>query len=80
MFLWSMGSFHVFGEQLDFGGEALPIKSQSGFPTSQIDVQMQSSIMRNVPKGFYISEKGFYIFERGFYIFEKGVHFLRSAR
>ena len=48
---------------------------QSGFPTFQIDVQMQSSIMRNVAKGFYISDNGFYIFEKGFYIFEKGVHF-----
>ena len=46
-----------------------------GFPTFQIDVQMQSSIMRNVAKGFYISENGFYIFEEGFYIFEKGVRF-----
>ena len=35
---------------------------------------MQSSIMSNVPKGFYISEKGFYIFEKGVYIFEKGAH------
>ena len=35
---------------------------------------MQSSIMSNVPKGFYIFEKGFYISEKGFYIFEKGAH------
>ena len=53
--------------------------SQSGFPTFQIDVQMQSSIMHNVAKGFYISENGFYIFEKGFYIFEKGVRFFRGA-
>ena len=48
---------------------------QNGSPTFQIDVQMQSSIMHNVAKGFYISENGFYIFEKGFYIFEKGVRF-----
>ena len=48
---------------------------QGGFPTFQIYVQMQSSIMRNVAKGFYISENGFYISEKGFYILEKGVCF-----
>ena len=48
---------------------------QGGFPTFQIDVQMQSSIMHNVAKGFYISENSFDIFEKGFYIFEKGVRF-----
>ena len=52
---------------------------QGGFPTFQIDVQMQSSIMRNVAKGFYISENSFYISEKGFYIFEKGVSFFRGA-
>ena len=35
---------------------------------------MQSSIMSNVPKGFYISEKGFYIFDKVVYIFDKGAH------
>ena len=34
---------------------------------------MQSSIMSNVSKGFYILEKGFYILEKGVYILEKGV-------
>ena len=52
---------------------------QSGFPTFQIDVQMQSSIMCNVAKGFYILEKGFYILEKGFYIWEKGFYFLEIA-
>ena len=79
MFLWSVGSFHVSGEKLDFVGKTLPKNHQGGFPTFQIDVQMQSSIMHNVAKGFYISENGFYIFEKGFYIFEKGVRFFRGA-
>ena len=35
---------------------------------------MQSSIMSNVPKGWYNFEKAFYIFEKGVYMFEKGVH------
>jgi len=52
MFLWSVGSFHVFGKQLDFVSKTLPKKSQSGFPTFQIDVQMPSSIISKVAKGF----------------------------
>ena len=47
---------------------------QGGSPTFQIDVQMQSSIMCNVAKGFYNFEKGFYNLEKGLYIFEKGAH------
>ncbi len=35
---------------------------------------MQSSVMSNVPKGFYTSEQGFYISEKGVYIFENGAH------
>ena len=35
---------------------------------------MQSSIMSNVAKGFYILEKGFYILEKGVYFSEKGVY------
>ena len=75
VFLWAVGSFHVFGEKLDFVGKTLPKNPQGGFPTFQIDVQMQSSIMRNVAKGFYILEKGFYILEKGVYFLEKGVYF-----
>ena len=66
---------------------------QGGFPTFQIDVQMQSSIISRVAKGFYFFEKGsyilekgfyilekdFYILEKGFYIFEKGFYILESA-
>ena len=57
-----------------------PKNPQSGFPTFQIDVQMQSSIMRNVAEGFYISEKGFYISEKGFYIFEKGFYIFEERQ
>ena len=32
---------------------------------------MQSSIMSNVPEGFYIFEKGFNMLEKCVYIFEK---------
>ena len=77
MFLWAVGSFHVFGEKLDFVGKTLPKNPQSGFPTFQIDVQMQSSIMCNVAKGFYILEKGFYILEKGFIFRRRASIFLR---
>ena len=33
---------------------------QGGFPTFQMDVQMQSSIINHVAKGFYFFEKGSY--------------------
>ena len=35
---------------------------------------MQSSLMSNVPKGFYIFEKCVYVSEKGVYIIEKGAH------
>ncbi len=69
MFLWSVGSFHVSGEKLDFVGKTLPKNPQSGFPTFQIDVQMQSSIISKLVKGFYFLEKGFYFPEKGFLFF-----------
>ena len=71
MFLWSVGSFHGFGEKLDFVGKTLPKKSPEWISNFQIDVQMQSSIMRNVAKGFYILEKGFYILEKGAHLSEE---------
>ena len=70
MFLWSVGSFHVFGEKLDFVSKTLPNKSQSGFPTFQIDVQMQSSIISKVVEGFYFFEKGSHFSEKGVYFLE----------
>ena len=52
---------------------------QSGFPTFQIDVQMQSSIISKVVKGFYFFEKGSYILKKGFYILEKGFYIFRKG-
>ena len=78
MFLWSVGSFHVFGEKLDFVGKTLPKNPQGGFLTFQIDVRMQSFIISRVAKGFYFFEKGFYILEKGFYILEKGFDILEK--
>ena len=43
---------------------------QSGFPTFQIDVQMQSSIISKVVRGFYFFEKGSYFSEKGVYLLE----------
>jgi len=70
MFLSPVGSFHVFGKQLDFVGTTLPTKSQSGFPTFEIDVQMRSSIISKVAEGFYFFEKGCYFSEKGVYFLE----------
>ena len=47
--------------------------------TFQIYVQMQSSIMHNVAKGFYILEKCFYILEKCVYFLEKCYSFLEIA-
>ena len=70
MFLWSVGPFHVFGEKLDFVGKTLPKKSPGWIFTFQIDVQMQSSIISKVVKGFYFFEKGSYFSEKGVYFLE----------
>ena len=75
MFLWSVGSFYVFGEQVD---ATCVLGFRVQFVEKHTDLefigQMQSSIMSNVPKGFYISEEGFHIFEKGVYMFGKGAH------
>ena len=52
---------------------------QGGFPTFQIDVQMQSCIISKVAKGFYCFEKGSYILEKGFYILEKDFYILEKG-
>ena len=56
MFLWAVGSFHVFGQKQMLATH-YQNNPQSGFPTFQIDVQMQSSIINDVAKGFYFFEK-----------------------
>ena len=41
---------------------------QGGFPTFQIDVQMQSSIINDVAKGFYFFEKALIFGERRLFL------------
>ena len=81
MFLWSVGSFYVFGEEVD-STWFLPVRFHF-FEENVIFKligKMQSSIMGNSAKGFYFFEKGFYISEKGVYIFEKGAHLFEERQ
>ena len=81
MFLWSVGSFHVFGEKVDLTW-FLPVRFHFFEENMIFKVAgwMQSSIMGNLAKGFYILEKSFYIFEKGVYIFEEGAHLSKERQ
>jgi len=52
---------------------------QGGFPTFQIDVQMQSSIISKVAKGFYFLRKALIFWRRAFIFWRKTFIFWRKA-
>jgi len=70
-FLWTVGSFYVFGEKWDLTC-FLPVRFRF-FEKTQISmfiVYLQRSIIMSLGKGSYF-------FEKGVYFPEKGVYFLR---
>ena len=69
MFLWTVGSFHVFGEKLDL---TCVFKSKSSF------LRKHRSRVHWLDAKFHHGEPGkrlLCFFEKGFYMLEKGVYF-----
>ena len=81
MFLWTVGSFYVFGEKWDLTW-FLPVRSRF-FEKTQISmfiVYLQRSISMGLGKGSYFFEKGVYFPEKGVYFFEIPIVEIRWAR
>ncbi len=81
MLLWSVGSFHVFGEKLDFVGKALPKKS-SGWIShfSNWCTDAKSHHAQCGKRLLYFREQLLYFRERLLYFWERRTFFPRSAR
>ena len=55
---WPYEDISVSGKQVILLATRYQQNPQSGFTTFQVDVQMWSSIMNSVRKGFYFLEEG----------------------
>ena len=73
MFLWTVGSFYVFGEKLDL---TWVFKSKSSFLSK---THISSLLARWKVPSSAMWAKAFILFEKGVHFLEKGVYFFEIA-
>jgi len=81
MFLWAVGSFHVFGEQLDVVGNTLPTKIlMADFPLFKLMYRCKVPSCAMWQKAFIFPSTAFILSRKVFIFLRKAFVFPRSAR